>query len=391
MQKTATSVEALQRAIRLYQKWMQQVGYSLQTRGNYQCQLRHWTRFVADNNLPWEQIFTVGTLTAFKETLKVKSVSAVYGLSRYLYAQKQISAPIGKKRWHLPEPYAAYIEYRRGNHRVGRGYTGSIHRVLEGLHQWLDKRDIAIADITISHIDAFCAEFNAPLALVTRKLYRSCLRGFLSYLYRQTGLLKKDLASLLVGPAAYALEKPPKFLRPSQIKRLFEALEMQTLAGLRTGAMLYLAFTLGLRPCEICRIELDDIHFADKQLTLTTRKNNQPITLPIADQTLKAITAYVIGGRPDCGHRMLFANHLTPYGPVQANTVSRDIGALMRKAGLDASAYWLRHSYAQNLLESGASIYEIKEMMGHDTIQSSQRYLSIHTQLMRKVICDENV
>jgi site-specific recombinase XerD len=61
----------------------------------------------------------------------------------------------------------------------------------------------------------------------------------------------------------------------------------------------------------------------------------------------------------------------------------------MQKANLDATAYWLRHTYAQNLLESGASIFEIKEMMGHDRIQSSKRYLHIHTKLMREVICDE--
>jgi site-specific recombinase XerD len=63
----------------------------------------------------------------------------------------------------------------------------------------------------------------------------------------------------------------------------------------------------------------------------------------------------------------------------------------MHKAGLPASAYWLRHTYAQNLLETNTSIFEIKEMMGHDRIQTTQRYLHIHTRLMREVLFDETL
>ena len=63
----------------------------------------------------------------------------------------------------------------------------------------------------------------------------------------------------------------------------------------------------------------------------------------------------------------------------------------MKEAGLSSSAYWLRHTYAQSLLTIGRSIFEIKEMLGHQNIQSSQTYLHIDTQLMRKVLFDETL
>jgi site-specific recombinase XerD len=63
----------------------------------------------------------------------------------------------------------------------------------------------------------------------------------------------------------------------------------------------------------------------------------------------------------------------------------------MKKAGLHSTAYWLRHTYAQNLLQIGRSIEEIKEMLGHDNVQSSNRYITIHTELMRKVLFDEEL
>jgi len=69
--------------------------------------------------------------------------------------------------------------------------------------------------------------------------------------------------------------------------------------------------------------------------------------------------------------------------------VGRYIQEAMQKAGLKACAYWLRHSYAQHLLSAGATIYEIKEMLGHGHIESSRKYLHIHTDLMREVIIDE--
>ena len=63
--------------------------------------------------------------------------------------------------------------------------------------------------------------------------------------------------------------------------------------------------------------------------------------------------------------------------------------AAIKQAGLNGTAYWLRHTYAQNLLESGASIFEIKQMLGHDKIESTKVYLHVHIKLMRKVLFDE--
>jgi integrase/recombinase XerD len=76
---------------------------------------------------------------------------------------------------------------------------------------------------------------------------------------------------------------------------------------------------------------------------------------------------------------------------MQPLSVCLCISKAMKRAGLSSSAYWLRHTYAQNLLHMGRSIYEIKEMLGHDTIHSTQKYLSIHVDLMRKVLFHETL
>jgi len=107
------------------------------------------------------------------------------------------------------------------------------------------------------------------------------------------------------------------------------------------------------------------------------------------EHTVKAIAAYVIAARPQSEHRRVFLTLHPPFRPMGSGTVGYHIKKAMRKVGLLSTAYWLRHTYAQNLLEAGCSIFEIKEMLGHDKIESTKNYLRIHIQLMRKVLFDE--
>jgi site-specific recombinase XerD len=256
---------------------------------------------------------------------------------------------------------------------------------------YLNERDIRLHQLRIEDLDAFMAKFCQPFSPGTCRTYRTIVRGFLTYLYHQCGILKRDLAPLLIGAVQFAKAKPPKYLRPHEVKQLFESLSVSCAKELRTYVMVHLAYTLGLRPCEICRITLDDIGFKKAQITIEDRKNNQPLTLPIPEKTLKAIVAYMVGARSKSNDRHLILSLAAPYGPIVAGLVGRYIQQAMHKAGLSSTPYWLRHSYAQHLLSSGASIYEVKQMLGHRHIESSRKYLHIHTDLMREVILDETL
>ena len=110
----------------------------------------------------------------------------------------------------------------------------------------------------------------------TRKTYLQHLRGFLKYLYYEKKILKKDLASLLVGAPLFDQVKPPKFLRPQEVEKLFSNLQLSTDTDVRTCAMVYLAYTLGLRPIEISKITLDDISFSEGNASCAGQKNQKP-------------------------------------------------------------------------------------------------------------------
>ena len=383
-----TTIKKLKQAVDDYLLWMISSGYADATIKNYEQILNHFVDFIACHKIGWDQIFSSANLHGFDQNAKTE-LAAVRGLCRYLVKQKRIVAPIEKEKYLLANVYEQYLNYYATTRQAGNRRIKSIRRVLAALEDYFETKKIKLTVLTIEHLDAFFAEFNCGFSPATCKVYRSIIRGFLSYLYHQRQILKRDLAPLVVGAPIFAQAKPPTFLRADELKSMFDGIELSSQTGLRTYAMLQLAYTLGLRPIEICQITLDNISFRKAELNIDWRKCHNPLKLPLAEVTIKAIAAYIIGARPQSTHRTLFLSLHAPYGPITPTTVHYYFKVVMQKVNPAASVYWLRHTYAQNLLQAGVSLYEIKELLGHDSIESTRKYLLIHIKLMREVLFDE--
>ena len=381
----------LKQAIDEYLQWMISAGYSFRTCDSYRNELNSFFLFIFRKQIDWNDIFTLNTFKDFQKHTQAATGPGVRGLWQYLFDQKRIHQPIHPPHRRLPDPYEDYLLYYNQTREVSSIKLAHIRRVLCAFHDYLERHNIKLSLIRIEQIDAFLAEFFTGFSANTRKTYRSYLRGFLKFLYYSRRIIRKNLAPLVVGARQVAQSTPPRFLRTHEIQRLFDSLDFSSFKNIRNYALIHLAYGLGLRPDEISRITLDDISFAQSELTLTARKNDRPAKLPLPENTIKAIAAYIIGARPKSSHRRLFLNLVAPYRPISATSVGQHITECIRKAGLPGTAYWLRHTYAQNLLEAGSSVYEIKEMLGHNTINSSEKYLNIHIKLMRRVIFDEEL
>jgi len=383
--------QLLKQAIADYLQWMKSVGYTRNTRKNYQAQLNQFLCFSKNKTISWQQLFTSNSLEYFKKITEQSSVPAINGLSRYLFCKGKIPKPFsnGPPPIDLPKIYEDYLSYQQTHQQATARQISIIKRVLVAFNQYLQPQNIDLGSLKIEQVDAFLAQFLAPFAAGSCRIYRCNLRGFLTYLHHQRNIIKRDLAPFVVGRREYAQAKPPNFLRPQEIRKLFAGLTIGNVSDIRTYALVQLAYTMGLRHKEISQIRLNDIRFSTQQLTLAERKGTNPIELPMPEHTLKAIAAYLIAARPQSEHRRVFLTLHPPFRPMRSATVGYHITKAMRKVGLSSTAYWLRHTYAQNLLEAGASIFEIKEMLGHDKIESTKNYLRIHIQLMRKVLFDE--
>lgn len=381
----------MSRAVDAYLQWMASRQYSRSTIMLYRLILKHWVAFANASNMALNDLFTYQNLKVFESKSKLKSVklAPVRGLAGYLYENNQLDAPVRKPRKPLPDIYESYLIHYQDIRNVTQGMILTCRNVFSGLHRYLGNDDLST--LTIEQIDAFLNHYNAGYSPKSQRKHRGCLRGFLRYLYCQTSILRRDLSIFLTGPPFYAQAKPPRFLRPDEVDHLFSSLCWERPGDIRCNAMIYLAYTLGLRSKEISLISLGDISFAQKEIRLPDRKNTVPMRLPLPDEAIKAIVVYVTHVRPQVKHRTLFVTLTAPYRPISHYTVSHDISTCLQKAGISESAYALRHTYAQNLLEAGASIFQVKEMMGHDRIQTTQRYIHVHTQMMRKRLFDETL
>ena len=377
----------LQQAIDGYLQWMKAQGYPDSTRDDHQLELDHFIAFVQHGRWGWDQIFSIDVLGLFKKEVGKSYGRALRGLSWYLFIHQKIKRPIEKHFVPLPPVYEQYLAYRQKSGQVTERTVKQIRRVLVALERYLKKSAIDLGTLKIDQVDDFLAQFLVGFAPATCRLYRGYLKGFLRYLYHHKN--GRNLAPLVVGKRVYAQEKPPKFLRPAEVEKLFAGISLSSATAIRTHAMVHLAFFLGLRPVEIHSIGLDGICFTKAELTIRRRKNDNPMVLPIPPAVLKAVSAYMIGARPQSKNRALFLSHHGSHGPLCPGAVAHYMTGAIRQAGINGTAYWLRHTYAQNLLESGASIFEIKQMLGHDKIETTKVYLHVHIKLMRSVLFDE--
>jgi site-specific recombinase XerD len=380
----------LPQAVDAYLRWMNSAQYSQNTIYHYQRILHHFGAFANASNIAPSDLFTCEALDVFETACGLKLVRVpVRGLARYLYENNQLEAPMKTLPETLPDIYEEYLVHYEEARNVDHTTIRRCRNVFLGLHRHLDDDDLS--KLAIDQVDAFLKHYNAGYSPASQRHHRSCVRGLLQYLYCRKKILRRDLATLLTGLPFYAQAKPPRFLRQEEIERLFSSLRWERPRDVRCNTMIYLAYTLGLRPKEISLISLDDIAFAKEEIILPNRKNTTPLRLPLPEAALKAVVAYIAHARPQTDHRALFVNLTAPYRLVSHYTVSYDISSCLHKAGISESAYCLRHTYAQNLLEAGASIFQVKEMLGHDRIQTTQRYIHVHTRLMRKKLFDETL
>jgi len=280
-----------------------------------------------------------------------------------------------------------YTEFKKNSSLL----TRRIRRILSAFSSYLAGLKIPLTSIKIVHIDNFLVELNQRLAPSTYRMYLYCIRQFVNYLYQERGILKNDLSLLMTPGPRRAQIIPPKFLQDLELQRLFNNAELFSKRDIRSYAILHLSYNFGLLPKEICMITLDDIRFGKAEINLRSRCYECQLWFPLSDITLKAIVLYMVKARPQSDQRVLFLKIKSPYEPISPSNVYGDLSRLMHKANLSASSYWLRHTYAKNLLEQGASTFEIKEIFGFERMQTAERYLQIHVKLMRKVLFDETL
>lgn len=184
--------------------------------------------------------------------------------------------------------------------------------------------------------------------------------------------------------------KRPLALTDRQVKRLFAAIDHQTLLGIRDYAVYALMFLAGLRVGEVHRLDLESIDF-DRQLLLVVGKGNKPRTLDINDELLAILTDYLAVRQGIHGHDRSPALFVSKKGNRLAiRTMEDNLTKILAKADLKASfpvtCHTLRHTFASHLNDNEVDILVIQSLLGHSTPRSTEAYIHPSQEKVRQAM-----
>ena len=250
--------------------------------------------------------------------------------------------------------------------------------------EWAEGQGKGPDDLRYRDVRRFAAGLSssgAAPATVGRKL--ASIRGLYGFLVR-TERIGQNPAELVSSPKRS--EKLPTVLTTEQMRLLLEGIPARTPLELRDRAMFELAYSCGLRCEEIVNLDVGALDFESEQLRVLGKGSKERL-LPVGEPAQQALRRYSERGRhaltADPREQALF---LSKSGRRLSNSdVTRRLGLWVREAALAAgvSPHSLRHSFATHLLEGGADLRTIQELLGHASISTTQVYTRVDAARLR--------
>ncbi|WP_067704786.1 site-specific tyrosine recombinase XerD [Nocardia jejuensis] len=290
----------------------------------------------------------------------------------------------------------AYLDHLTVERGVARNTLNAYRRDLGRYRDFLDSRAIAtLAEVKETDIGEFVISLRAGdadhPALAASSAARALVaaRGLHRFAAAE-GITVADVAHPVKPPAP--ARRLPKALPYDQISRLLDAAGGDAAdgpRGLRDRALLELLYSTGARISEITGLDVDDIDTAERAVVLRGKGGKQRM-VPIGRPALAAVDAYLVRGRPALsvlgrGNAALFLNHRG--GRLSRQTAWQTLQSAAERAGIAAqvSPHTLRHSFATHLLDGGADVRVVQELLGHASVTTTQIYTLVTVGTLHEV------
>ena len=279
------------------------------------------------------------------------------------------------------------LEVRGASVATRRSYSSDLDQLLE----WLAGRGQTVDDLERRSVRAYSADLGrrgyAP-ATLSRKL--STLRGFCRFL-TERGVLAADPTRLLPGPRRR--RRLPRVLTVAEAEALLSAADGTEPFALRDRLAFELLYGCGLRSQEVVGLELRDVKAAQAQL-IVHGKGGKTRIVPMGEEAAAALCRYLERGRGllathragDAGAAAADRLLLSRSGrPLLTSDIRRIVVKYSRLAGIEAaSPHMLRHAYATHMLERGADLRAIQELLGHASVSTTQVYTHVSGAHLRR-------
>ena len=248
----------------------------------------------------------------------------------------------------------------------------------------LDKRHLAVEPLTVREFLAYLYGQNYTKSTTARKL--ATLRSFYKFLIRR-GMLSVHPLSTVRTPKQE--KRLPKCLDLEQVQKLLDAPGDADLLSARDKAMLEVLYSSGIRVSELVELDMADLDLQEGVLRVKGKGRKDRLT-PIGSQAIKALQRYFEMRTADPKLSQLTQGRvfLNKHGQsLSTRSVRRKLDKYLVSAGLDPgiSPHTLRHSFATHLLNNGADLRSVQELLGHQSLSTTQIYTHLSTNRMKEV------
>ena len=292
------------------------------------------------------------------------------------------------KNWkiHL-DAFKIYLKLERSlsEHSI-QAYLNDVRKLAE--LQDVQAKNLGPADITTSEIETLIS-FIHEVGLGEKSQARilSGLRSFYKYLMLEN-IVEISPLELIEGPKLS--RKIPSVLSPSEIRRIMEVIDMSDSNGHRNRAIIETLYACGLRVTELVNLRLSNF-YPDVEYIKVIGKNDKERIIPIGSEAIRFINLYIHkvrkkGRIADGFEDIIFLNRSgKTLTRVMIFTIIKKLAAL---AGIEknVSPHTFRHSFATHLIEGGANLRAIQDMLGHESITTTEIYTHMDTKFLRETI-----
>ena len=257
---------------------------------------------------------------------------------------------------------------------------GDTKKASKGFFQYLSMLNIkSLADvdrIVMRNYISYLMEQKIAKRSISRKL--SAVRSLYNYLHRE-GLIKENPIKLTASPKIE--RRLPEFLNRNEINRLLDAPDLATPQGLRDRAIIDLIYASGMRLSELSSLDIDQVKIDSGEIKVLGKGAKERIVL-VGELAIDTLVKYLKQGRPrivtlNGDQKALFINKFGRR--LSQRMIQKNINKYALKAGIGKHIYphLLRHSFATHMLDGGADLRVVQELLGHSNLATTQIYTHV--------------
>jgi site-specific recombinase XerD len=252
-----------------------------------------------------------------------------------------------------------------------------------------EQRIRAVRRLDAAILRAFLLERAQGRSSECVRLLATSLRSFLRFLHAQ-GEVRNDLTAAIPTVRRWTQPGIPRTLAPAEVNRVLDAPDPATATGRRDYAILLLLARLGLRSSEVLGLELGDLRWRSGEMLIRGKGSRQDL-LPLPADVGAAIARYLRRDRRVRATRRVFLRTIAPRVPLTGPaSIGHIVRRAMAKAGVERpmqiAAHLFRHTLASRMLQQGAHLREISQVLRHRALVSTEIYAKIDMGALREVV-----